>query len=320
MPPLWDVLYAVDASTSMRESLKPKSGGPFTKVEGVKEGIAQVVARVPLPYGARIGVMAFRAPTKALGMVLDSSKDIIQHVLSFTPVNELAADPALLRGKLDSLQVGGATPTGEALLRAIDVLSADSDAPRKRIKKLVMVTDDKSNVGVKPEALLDVKLLRKAIVDVVWVGSGGDRKALELLASRSGGKFFQAWTQTELAVALNPRIPYVEHPPASPLLEEAERVSAVLKETDRASASYAGIEAAARAVRGKLDRKLQEAVSLEGQARGELDLVISAARNDPKWPTMYMREYADRVWSRGADLSRFQGAAERYRQALKAFP
>lgn len=317
---LWDVLYAVDASASMRDSFKPKSGKPFVKVEGVKEGIRQVMRAVPFPFESRVGVVAFRAPTKTLGMVLDSRRDIIQDLTGLVPASRLSSDLDAFQQKLDRLEVGGGTPTGEALLRGVQMLNSGVPETRPRIKKLVMVTDDKSNVGAKPETTLDAKLVRTVIVDVVSIGSTRDRRTFELLASRTGGKFSQVSTPTELAMALDPRIPYLKRPAPNPILEEAERVAEVLKETGEGSASRAGIEAAVGAVRERLEQKLQEAISLEGQARGELDMVVTAAMKDPKWPKMSMREYADRVWSRGADLSRFQTAAEDYRRALKSFP
>ena len=315
---MWDVLYAVDASASMGEKAKGKSGPPFVKIEGVKAGIAQVVTGSALPFAARIGVMAFRAPTRALGMMLDSSKDIIQEVLPLTPVHELRADPGRLSVGLGAMTVGGATPTGEALKRGVEILHSGQDAARRRIKRLVLVTDEKSNVGPKPEAILDPALVRSAIVDVVAIGSGADRKTLGALASRTGGRFVQASSAPELAVALNPKIPYSDPPGPIPVIDEASRVFELLNSTDRKAASYQGVAAAARAVRAKLEQKLHETSSLVGQARGDLDLVVSAAMRDPKWPSMSMKEYSERVWSRGADLSKLQEVEDRYRRALQA--
>ena len=317
---MWDVLYAVDASTSMGEEGRAPSGGSYVKIRAVKEGIQQVVKGFPLPYGSRVGVMGFRAPTKARGMMLDTSKGRSQKVLPLTSVSELLARPDFLRDSLDSMVVGGATPTGEGLRAAVDMLYEVSDGPRRRIKKVVLVTDDKSNVGPKPDDVLDQKLMRRVILDVVAIGKVNDRKVFEKLASRSGGKLSMVTKATDLALALDPRIPYTDIGAPSPLLAEAERIAAVLNATEKSAPSYDGLVAAAAAVRAKLGAKVQETVSLEGQARGDFDLVLSAAMNDPKWPVMSMKEFADRVWSRGAELSRLQTVEERFRTAMGLLP
>lgn len=315
---MWDVLYAIDASTSMGEEARSKGGAPFVKMTAVKEGIVQVVRGAPLPYGARVGVMGFRAPTKALGMMLDSKQDIVQTVLPLSPVTELKKDLDGLGRKLDEIRVGGATPTGEAMKRAAQALRDVGEERRPRIRKLVVVTDEKSNVGPKPEEVLDASLVRAAMVDVVAIGSGTERKAFERIASRTGGRFTEVGTAAELWVALNPRIPYSDPAPPGPLIGEAERIAGVLKATDRKSASYEGVAAAAAAVLERAEAKLQDVVSVEGQARGDFDLVLAAAMNDPKWSSMSMREYADRVWSSGAELCKLQAAEEQYRACVRS--
>jgi von Willebrand factor type A domain len=226
-------------------------------------------------------------------------------------------NPATLRGGLDSITVGGATPTGDALQKAVEFLHAAPEERSKRIKKVILVTDANSNVGPKPQEILDANFVRRAIVDVVSIGGGADAKTFEALTSKTGGKFVVVNDTGSLARALDPRIPYSEGGAPIPLLAEAERVSTVLKSTDKAAPSYSGLAAAAEAVRQRMAQKLQEVVSLEGQARGDLDMVVSAATSDPKWPKMSMREFADRVWSRGADLARLQGLEASYRRGMK---
>ncbi|MDE1854244.1 MAG: VWA domain-containing protein [Thaumarchaeota archaeon] len=317
---MWDILYAIDASTSMGEDYKPGSGPSFVKIEAVKQGIIQTVGSAKLPFGTRVGVMGFRAPTKAMGMMVDSSQEMVQEALPLTPVTDLSVNQALLRDSLDSLKVGGATPTGEGLRRAVDMLYATPDERSKRIKKVVMVTDAKSNVGPKPEQVLDAKLARRAMVDIIAIGTAVDTKAFQDFASRTGGKLTFVNDAAGIMAALDPRIPYAESPGPDPLLDEAGRVAAVLRATDKSAASYKGILAAAGAVRMKLEQKIQDVVSLEGQTRGDVDLVVSAATNDPKWPVMSMREYSDRVWSRAADLAKLEALEASYRRAVKSLP
>ena len=316
---MWDVLYAVDASTSMGDEAGDR-GPRFVKIEGVKKGIARAVAPGTFPFGSRVGVMGFRAPTKALGMMIDKKKEQTQEVIPLTQLSELVANPAIMRHGLDSLDMGGATPTGEGIRKAIEVLHGSPEAGKNRIKKLVVVTDEKSNVGTRPETLLDAVLARRAIVDVVAIGNATDRRTFEAFASRTGGTFAAVSDSDSLEKALEPRIPYVQPIPPTPAQVEAARVAALVKETKKSDASYEGVAAALEAVRSRLEQKLQETVSLAGQARGDLDLVVSAAVRDPKSPAMSMREYADRVWSRGADLAKLQYIEWNYRRSIESLP
>ena len=317
---MWDVLYAVDASTSMGEASTLRGTAGETKVEAVKGVIIQLVSGHRFPFGARMGVMAFRAPTKAMGLMVDSKQGFTKMVLDFTPVSDLRNDLDRLKQALNDIEVGGATPTGEGLKAAVDLLQAPTDGSRRRIKKVILVTDDKSNFGPKPGAVLDAALVRKAIIDVVTIEKAADSKSFDALVSRSGGKLTVVNDANGLALALDPRIPYVDAFQSNPLLVEAERVAAVLKMTDKKDSSYNGLAAAGAAVRSRLEQKLQDTISLEGQARADLDLATSAASNDPKGPTMSMREFADRVWSRGAELSKLQELDDAYRRALGSLP
>ena len=65
---MWDILYLVDASSSMGGSSKLKGSAGEPKIELVKKAIAKVATGPLPPYGSWGGVLAFRAPTKALGM------------------------------------------------------------------------------------------------------------------------------------------------------------------------------------------------------------------------------------------------------------
>ena len=317
---MWDVLYAIDASTSMGEGSTLRGTAGETKVDAVKKGIMQLVSGYRFPFGARIGVMAFRAPTKAMGLMVDSKQEFTQMVLDFVLVSGLRTDMDRLKQALDGIRVGGATPTGEGLKAAIGMLLQPDEKGHKRIKKVVVVTDDKSNFGPKPDAVLDASLIRKAIIDVVAIEKAADSKSFDALVSRSGGKLTVVTDANGLALALDPRIPYVDAFQSNPLLVEAERVAEVLKLTDKRDSSYKGLAAAGAAVRSRLAQKLQDVVSLEGQARADLDLALSAALNDPKWPLMSMREFSDRVWSKGAELSKLQALDDAYRKAIAALP
>ena len=184
----------------------------------------------------------------------------------------------------------------------------------------MLVTDDKSNFGPKPEAMFDAEMVRRAIVDVVAIQKAGDVKWFQTLASRSGGKLMVVEDAGGLSAALDPKIPYASELPVDPLIVEAGRIAEVLKMTAKGDSSHQGLSAAAGAVRRRLEQKLQETVALEGQARADLDQVVSAATRDPKYPVMSMKEFADRVWARGADVAKMQGYEGAFRRALKLLP
>ena len=312
---MWDILYLIDASASMGGPSKLKGSKGEPKIEVVKKAIAQVAAGHLLPYGSRVGVMAFRAPTKALGMMVDTKQAMIQEPLQLTPIQQLQAVPGRLTEALNSLQIGGGTPTGEGLRAAVEMLHR-ADNLGARIKLTTLVTDGKSNFGPTPESRLEAGLARKAIINSVAVEKTSDRGTFETLAARSGGKFSLAGDVPTLVSALDPRIPYAGVGEPDPLIGEAERVSRILKMTDKSSPSYGGLVLAAEAVRQKMDRRLRDLTALEGEAATALDSVVKAALNDPKWPRMSMKEFADRVWSTGADLSKFQAQKYAFRRAM----
>ncbi|MDG7007209.1 MAG: VWA domain-containing protein [Nitrososphaerota archaeon] len=312
---MWDILYLIDASSSMGGPSKLKGSMGESKIEAVKKAIAQVTTGPLLPYGARVGVMAFRAPTKTLGIIVDTKQAMIQEPLQLTPIQQLQGAPGRLAEALNSLKVGGGTPTGEGLRAAVEMLHRP-DNLGARIKLTTLVTDGKSNFGPSPESLLEAGLARKAIINLVAVEKASDKRAFETLAARSGGKFSVVGDVPTLVSALNPRIPYAGVGEPDPLIGEAERVSKVLKMTDRSSPSYGGLVLAAEAVRQRMDRRLRDFTALEGEAAAALDSAVKAALNDPKWPRMSMKEFADRVWSTGADLSKLQAQKDAFRRAM----
>ena len=317
---MWDVLYAVDASTSMGKPSKLRGAVGEVKVEAVKKGILQVASVSQLPYGARVGVMAFRAPTKEMGMMVDSTQVTTQRLLPLTPIQDLRAKPDILRGALDAMKVGGATPTGEGLKAAVEMLHDSLAGAERRIKKAVLVTDDKSNFGPRPESVINAELVRRAIIDVVAVEKVRDREVFEALAARSGGRLRVVTDALGLRSARDPLIPDSEPGEPDPLVEEAQRVAKVLELTDRSAPSYRGLLTAAAAVRAKLEQKLRNATTLEGAAMADVDLVVNSAVNDPKWPRMSMKEFADRVWSNSADLAKLQALKDSYRRAIGLLP
>ena len=313
---MWDFLYAIDASASMGEpsALRGASGGP--KVEVVKREIMQLVGASTLPYGARVGVICFRGPAKAKGRGIDPKQQVIQKVIGLTPLADLKADPGRYKALLDEMRVGGTSLVGEGLKAAVEMIHDQKSGGANRIKQVILVTDGKSSFGAKPKAMPDAKLTRRVIVDVVAIERGSD-KALEALAKRSGGRLTVVSDANDLIMALDPKVPYVVQEETSPLAFEADRVAKILSLTSESDPSYSGIVSAASAVRSRVERKLHETTTLEGEARADFDLALSAATSDPKFPTMSMREFADRVWARGADLARLEALKDQLAALLE---
>jgi von Willebrand factor type A domain len=317
---MWDVLYAIDASSSMADKRKSRSGLTYSKIESVKQAIVDVVQAGSIPPGCRLGVMAFRAPTKAKGLLLDSSQGKVQQVQSLTPVEDLRGNQAALASRLSWIQVGGATPTTDGLEGAFELLYAAKEDGPKRIKKIVLVTDEKSNVGPKPEVMLDANVVRRAMVDVVAIGRRTHNEAFQALTAKTGGRFTIVDDQSELREALDPRIPPIGEPKPEPILGEAMRILTILELTSQTSASYDGVFEAARAVRERLEKRLKQVSMVEEQTKGEFNIMVSQmGTGDAAFKTS-MKSYADRVWPRASEILRLQATEAEIKQVIGHLP
>jgi Ca-activated chloride channel homolog len=181
------VMLVIDTSGSM----------DATDVLPTRLDAARVAAHdliTQLPGNARVGLVSFSTlPTVA------------------SPLTDNRAD---VQSAIDSLQAGGATATGDALLLALRELSPATRAPSngRAPAMIVLLTDGATNRGSSP--MVAAAQAKAAGVSIVTVGIGSrnatvtvrgrdvggvDDQALQAIASATGGKYFFAEASGQLS-------------------------------------------------------------------------------------------------------------------------
>lgn len=89
---MWDILYAIDASSSMADEHRSPRGTSFVKIDFGRETIVGLLGGGQLPFGSRLGVMTFQAPTRLGGMFLKGGEDMTRTVIPIAPVEALAKE------------------------------------------------------------------------------------------------------------------------------------------------------------------------------------------------------------------------------------
>lgn len=314
---MWDVLYAIDASSSMGSSHRPRKGPEYVKVEGVKRGIDVAVNSGSYPFGSRVGVITFHAPTRAMGLLLAPGKEMVEQILPLTRVETLKGD--VLRNALSKVTVGGATPSGIAIEMGIELLSRDEAEGPRRIKKLILVTDERSNVGPRPETVVNEEAAKRAIIDIVGVGGKTNRKVLSELATRTGGKFTDADSEEELIDALKPSVAVRELGSDARLLEEARSVAQELAgHTDRNTLEFRQILETARKERAKLNKRLMEVLMAEDSSSKEISKLAQDVSAGQEGNRISMREYAERVWPRASEMPQLENIEAELRRVMES--
>jgi hypothetical protein len=97
----------------MAEAQKSPTGRGFVKIDSVKESLSDLLRMGAFPYGSRVGVTTFQAPTKAGGLLLAGGREMVKAVLPLTPTEGLTREE--LNAKLSAIKVSGATPSGLAI-------------------------------------------------------------------------------------------------------------------------------------------------------------------------------------------------------------
>jgi hypothetical protein len=310
---VWDILFAVDASSSMADSHKSESGTSFVKIALVTQTIANLLNGGELPYGSRLGVMTFQAPTRMGGMFLAGSKEMTKVVVPLTPIGEMTR--GWFEGRLATIAVSGATPSGIAIEEGLKVLYAAQDGPVRRIKKLVMITDERSNVGPRPEKVVDDEVAARAIIDVIAIGGKVNRETLEKVAAKTGGKFMVVESAEELLAAMKPRIDVPGLGVDQGLLSDVKRAELEL-ERGRAlgtgSMEYRQALEGARGVRARANKRLMEVMMLRAQADSDVRVLASQLEKG-----MPMVDYARRVWPRASELDQAEKVEKELRAAME---
>ncbi|MDG6990955.1 MAG: VWA domain-containing protein [Nitrososphaerota archaeon] len=307
---MWDILYAIDASSSMADTHRSPRGTSFVKIDLVWKTIASLVDGGLLPFGSKLGVMTFQAPTRAGGIMLKGGGEMTKMAVPIAPIEAMTKDS--VTAKLSTVQVGGATPSGIAIEDGLKRLYAADDGPVKRIKKLVMITDEKSNVGPKPEKVVTDEVAVRAIIDVIAIGSKINRETLEKVAAKTGGKFMVVESAEELLQAMRPRIDVRGLGVDASLLDDVGEAEKGLRE-ERAlgtsSMEYRQALDVARQVRARANKRLMEVMMLRSQADADVKLLVSQLEKG-----MPMQDYARRVWPRASELDQ----AEKVEKELKS--
>jgi hypothetical protein len=310
---VWDILFAVDASSSMADSHKSESGTSFVKIALVTQTIANLLNGGELPYGSRLGVMTFQAPTRMGGMFLAGSKEMTKVVVPLTPIGEMTR--GWFEGRLATIAVSGATPSGIAIEEGLKVIYAAQDGPVRRIKKLVMITDERSNVGPRPEKVVDDEVAARAIIDVIAIGGKVNRETLEKVAAKTGGKFMVVESAEELLAAMKPRIDVPGLGVDQGLLSDVKRAELEL-ERGRAlgtgSMEYRQALEGARGVRARANKRLMEVMMLRAQADSDVRVLASQLEKG-----MPMVDYARRVWPRASELDQAEKVEKELRAAME---
>ena len=313
---VWDVLYAVDASSSMSEPLRGWTS--HSKISAVALAITEAIKAGAFPVGTRVGVITFSAATRAMGLLLSGEQDMTRLVVPLTNAEELTKNPEVLGVQLGAIHVGGATPTGTAIEKGVQILHGDQSA-LKRIKRLILVTDERSNVGPKPEKVLDKNLAKLVIVDIVGIGGKMNREILEQAAQRTGGRFAQVSTETELKEALTPAIKISELKADAPLIDEARKVAAELaSKHDTNTLEFKQLLEHARETRAKLNKRLVEVLMLKSSSSSKVNEFASKLAEGPERKGISMKEYAEKVWPVASELPQLEATEANLRKAMDA--
>ena len=310
---VWDILYAIDASSSMADTHKSPHGTSFVKIGLVASTIVGLLDGGQLPFGSRLGVMTFQAPTRAGGMFLKGGEEMMKMAIPVGPIESMTKPQ--MQATLSTIKVGGATPTGMAIEEGLRQLYAVDDGPLRRIKKLVMITDEKSNVGPKPEKVVSDEVAVKAIIDVIAIGSKVNRGTLEKVAAKTGGKFMIVESAEELLHAMRPRIDVRGLGVDAGLLADVTRSEFELEKGRRlgtTSMEYHLALEKAREVRARANKRLMEVMMLRSQADSDVKVLVSELQRG-----MPMADYARRVWPRASELDQAEKVEKELRTAME---
>ncbi|MDG7011241.1 MAG: VWA domain-containing protein [Nitrososphaerota archaeon] len=310
---MWDLLYAVDASSSMADTHRSPRGTSFVKMDLVRETIAGLLGGGELPFGSRLGVMTFQAPTRLGGMFLKGGEEMTRMVVPLTDLDDLTKEG--MKEKMDAIRVSGATPSGLAIEEGLRQLYAGNDGPVRRIKKVVMITDERSNVGPRPENVVGDEVAQKAIVDVIAIGGKINRETLEKVAARTGGKFMIVESAEELLAAMKPRIDVRGLGVDAGLLDDVGKAEQGLlagRALGEGSMQYRQALDRAREVRARANKRLMEVLMVRAQADADVKMLVSQLQKG-----MTMAEYARRVWPRAAELDQAEKVEKELRAAME---
>ncbi|MBN2330695.1 MAG: VWA domain-containing protein [Candidatus Aenigmarchaeota archaeon] len=176
-----DYALAIDASASMLAQDYPPS-----RVEAAKDAALSFVDT--LPADTRVGVISF------------AGASFVRQELTYDMDDVKAAVSGV------DIELAGGTAIGEAIVSSANMLVASD-----REKVIVLLTDGQNNVGIGVEEALDYASGFGIVIHTIGIGteegavvanttfvSGLDSGTLQLIAERTGGRFYLAETEEEL--------------------------------------------------------------------------------------------------------------------------
>ncbi|MFA7248728.1 MAG: VWA domain-containing protein [Dehalococcoidia bacterium] len=174
-----DVVLTMDISSSMTS---PLAGSRTTRLSAAKSVVGDFVGSL---VGDRVGLVAFQA-----------------RALTLSP---LTADLEAIRTRISALDPGllnDGTAIGLGLSEAVALVK---DSPAKS-RVIVLLTDGENNTGsITPvQAARVAQALDIRLYTIGFLGPGGegvDRQMLTAIADATGGRYYDAQTQSELAAA-----------------------------------------------------------------------------------------------------------------------
>lgn len=313
---MWDVAYLIDASSSMQSAHSGKEGGSFVKVAAVKEAVSRALDASLFPEGSRVMVAAYRAKTR-LGGVLVKGGETLQVLI---PLTEVAALPvrADAEASLSKLELGGATPTGQAVREAIARLVSESGTGT-RFRKIVVITDGRPNVGTKEAFRSGKDVARGAVVDAVGIG-GVALGTLEAISAPTGGTVTPVDTLEQLAEAVKPGL--MLPPPFDPsdLFRMVDATNAEVEEARPGDAiALRAASDKARAVRAQVSREHFEAEGERAELEAKVATLEKSAAEKLRSGEVTMSEFALTIWPKEAALAEARKKEKALAEALGRF-
>ena len=258
-------------------------------------------------------MLTFQAQTKAGGMFLSGDQEMVKTVVPLTRTEVITKEG--LESKLATIRVSGATPTGEAIEGGLKELYGGDEGEVRRIKKMVVITDEKSNVGQRPEKVVNDEVARRAIIDIIAVGGKVSRGAYEKIASKTGGRFWVAVEPDDLVQAMKPRVEMKGLGVDQGLLDDVAKAASRLESSRKAGESSFEYRQAlewARLLRAKANKRLMEVLMLKSRSEAEVKTLAAQAGKE-----LPMGEYAKRVWPRASELEQVGKVEKELRDATE---
>ena len=179
-----DYALAIDASASMlAQDYRPN------RVEAAKDAALRFVDT--LPQDTQVGVLGFAGASfvkQELTLDLDKVRSAVLGV---------------------GIELAGGTAIGEAIVSSTNMLLAS-----EKDRAIVLLTDGQNNVGIGVDEALEYAMNFNMVIHTIGIGTeaggivantsfvtGLDSGTLELIAEKTGGKFYLAETEEELESA-----------------------------------------------------------------------------------------------------------------------